>query len=139
MKAPAAMLLRILCLALLVTPLAGQDEEDALLAGEWTGSYQLSGSDPVDAAFVVESDEEGNEWTIVMMLDLEPQEDFTYSFEDIKVDGAAVSFRFGTGESAKICELRRDTSGQLSGTCKTEMEAEGSRPARLSMRPPSTP
>jgi len=131
-----------LCLALALGAArsAYAENEDGLSVGEWSGTYQLSGSDPTDATYEVNRDADSGEWSIVMTLDLEPKEEFTYRFDNLVVAKDGLRFRYGTGKDVRECDLRLTGAGEFHGDCVgAEQEEDPPRKVRLVMRPPLPP
>lgn len=112
---------------------------DTLHEGEWSGSYTLYNSDTLDVLYDVQySDlEENKKISITMIIDIEPQSDFTYLLEDVVVDANKIAFKIKKPQETKSCELFAQDNGKYLGQCQSDLDTNGKHLTEILMIPPS--
>ena len=110
-----------------------------LAPGTWTGSYQAYRSDPVNAEYLVRYEAVAEQTVLaitMILIDLEPRDNFTYRFEMVKLTEGEIVFQISKAGAVKQCKLFQQTAGEYVGTCQIDPDPASKRLSIIVMKPP---
>jgi hypothetical protein len=111
---------------------------EGLDEGSWSGSYTPYHSDTLDVSYEVQysQQEQLEQLSITMVIDLEPRSDFTYALEDVVISESNIIFSIRGAQESKRCELEIQDNGDYLGLCQSDLDAEGLHLTEIVMIPP---
>jgi len=110
-------------LGLIATPLAA---DELLHPGPWKGEYRPADlGEDIDASFCFQRDDTRTPpWKVTMRLKLIPPGEQTVEFEDLKVEGEALTFRFDLLGVQRECVLKEKGEDKLTFKCRSVDDVE---------------